>query len=554
MAISLAPSTSQARSAGTTPSRSGDRLHFHGLLEALSPAARLWWLREEGLLTEGDPKGSATASSTPSFGTNVDANDPSLDYLGGQTGPAIAAAGLRMMVGWHDISGVPIRDSTRLDASITGVSYSDDGGRSFVDLIGLPNPNPNQQWFGLPTIVAMDGGEHFIVADLYWPSSTRDCNARPRPSYALAMTVATVTAGGVSFGDPIIATDGGNACNFVPGLSFLDKPWLDFDPKTRTLAMSYTRFLAQTGKRDTSSGCNAGQIEVVRARVPADPNDLRSGNFSDPVVVWPEECNPDGTVVINQGSNVAVDGRGNAYVAWERNAISNVFFSNDPYVYVHAALVRWGAGHPATGGPDEPVVLTKGQVNSTPAGGIRSLDGAAIAGSGHLGVDWPRVAVNRRLGEVEFVWPDASLHPLGDVWLRAMPKNLDLSEADPIRRVNDDADGAVHLEPAVSVRSDGVICMSWYDRRLWGADSPLTDYFGECRPGAETQMPDFRITTGETDWANTSRFFDSDFGVYTDNDSTGRRTYFAWTDGRIGVPQPFVDSSFAIARRSTEEE
>jgi hypothetical protein len=51
-----------------------------------------------------------------------------------------------------------------------------------------------------------------------------------------------------------------------------------------------------------------------------------------------------------------------------------------------------------------------------------------------------------------------------------------------------------------------------------------------------------RITTGSTDWAGTGSLIDPNFGDYTDNATDGTRTYFTWSDGRIGVPQPFVDS------------
>jgi hypothetical protein len=92
------------------------------------------------------------------------------------------------------------------------------------------------------------------------------------------------------------------------------------------------------------------------------------------------------------------------------------------------------------------------------------------------------------------------------------------------------------------VREDGAICSSWYDRRLFSPDSAMTDYFGECRPNIATNAGDFRITTGATDWANTSTLIIPNFGDYSDNASVGDKTYFIWSDGRLGIPQPFVDS------------
>jgi hypothetical protein len=78
--------------------------------------------------------------------------------------------------------------------------------------------------------------------------------------------------------------------------------------------------------------------------------------------------------------------------------------------------------------------------------------------------------------------------------------------------------------------------------RLTGPDSSRTDYFGERRSTATGNAKDFRVTTGNTDWTNTSSLITPNFGDYTDNVSVGTRTYYTWSDGRIGVPQPFVDS------------
>ena len=83
--------------------------------------------------------------------------------------------------------------------------------------------------------------------------------------------------------------------------------------------------------------------------------------------------------------------------------------------------------------------------------------------------------------------------------------------------------------------------LSWYDRRIAGPNSATTDYFGEIRATPTTSARDFRITTGSTDWTNTSSLITPNFGDYTDNASTGSTTYYTWSDGRLGIPQPFVD-------------
>ena len=80
-----------------------------------------------------------------------------------------------------------------------------------------------------------------------------------------------------------------------------------------------------------------------------------------------------------------------------------------------------GANAPLMGGKNHPVVITKGQTNATPVGGVRSLDATVIAGYNRgTGNDFPRIAWNRVSGRVIVAWNDASLHPLGDIWLRSL--------------------------------------------------------------------------------------------------------------------------------------
>lgn len=306
------------------------------------------------------------------------------------------------MVGWNDATGFLVSPSTDRRASLTGVGFSADGGRSFDDLIGLPNNNRNQQWFGDPTIVAVDNGRNFIVGSLYLPSFSFDCSKKPA-LLALAVSVATVSASGsVSFGPPVVAASGGDICkldreNPPPNTAFLDKEWLAYDSTTPMLAMSYTRFFFGFGGQS-----GTGRIELVRAHVPADAGALRRSDFTRPAKVWPEEQD----FVANQGSYVSLAPGRDAYVSWERNLITNLFNGN-PYVYIHAARIRRGDSSPVVGGPGSPRVVSKGQVNSTRDGGVKSLD-------------TPK-------NVVVVVWNDASKHPLGDIWLRALPRNLDVT-------------------------------------------------------------------------------------------------------------------------------
>lgn len=489
--------------------------------------------------------GSASAVRAPQVstarrlatGTNVNANDPAHDLAAGQNQTAIAAAKATVVTAWNDATGLLVAPSTDLRASMTGVAISRDRGRTFRDLLGLPNPNANQKWYGDPTVVAIDS-HHFAIGSIYSPSGTYTCAQAPA-RVALAVVILTIGASGdVSFGDPVITAQGADYCLLGTGepdgdslnAAFLDKEWLSYNKASRTLAMSYTRlFFGYDGQSGD------GQVELVRAQVPEDPATLSATDWSKPVVVWPEEA-----TVVNQGAYVSVASNGDAYVSWERNVSSNTS-NGDPYVYIHVARVKPDDTTPDLGGPDHPRVVTTGQVNSNGRGGVKSLDTAAIAGYFRTGggQDYPRIAVDTKLKKVIVVWNDGSAHPLGDIWMRALPLNLKI--AGSIRRVNDDDSYALHFMPAVSIRSNGSVATSWYDRRIGGANSTRTDYYGEVRRTPGRSARDFRVTSASTDWLRTSSYVTPNFGDYTDNASTGNTTYYAWTDGRIGVPQPFVD-------------
>jgi hypothetical protein len=502
----------------------------------LSAGARSWFKAPATGATAPAAGGAATRSARIAFGSNVDAADPNEDLAAGQSETAIAAAGSTVVTAWNDVSAFLVQPSTDQRASATGLGVSTDGGRHFRDLIGLRNNRLNQQWFGDPSVIAVDP-DTFLIGSLYLPATVLDCSPGHQAHLQLAVEVLSLGAGGAaSLGLPVVTADGGDVCPLFnstqppPNIGMLDKDWLSYDKHTRTLAMSYTRFFFGFGGQSGS-----GQIEVVRAHLPADPRTLTAHNWSAPITVWPEEL-----TIANQGAYVSVSSTGDAYLAWERNLQSNTFNGN-PFVFIHAARVRAGDRTPTVGGPAFPRVVSLGQRNSNGAGGVKSLDAVAIAGYNRgTGQDMPRIAVDGPLGKVIVTWNDASAHPLGDIWMRALPLNL--AVGGPITKVNDDNSYALHFLPALSIRGDGAVVTSWYDRRLTGPDSARTDYFGEVRATPTGNATDFRVTTGSTDWAGTSSVITPNFGDYTDNASTGGKTYFTWSDGRIGVPQPFVDS------------
>jgi len=193
-----------------------------------SQGLSIWLNPPDGQLTT-----SAGRAATVSFGSNVDAANPQEDTAGGQSEEAIAAAsGGRVMADWNDITGVMFPPNTR-SGSVTGVGYSTDGGRHFRDLVGLPNPNPDEQWSGDPAIVAIDGGAHYIVGSLYAPSFNACGDTHPS-MFTVAVSVATPSSAGVAFTKPIIVNNPGNLCALARrrppnNIAILDKDWLAWD-------------------------------------------------------------------------------------------------------------------------------------------------------------------------------------------------------------------------------------------------------------------------------------------------------------------------------------
>ena len=79
-----------------------------------------------------------------------------------------------MIAAWNDANVFVVSPSTKTEASLTGVGWSGNGGALWHDLKGLPNNQNAQQWFGDPTVVAIDA-THFVVGSLYLPRLGAGC-------------------------------------------------------------------------------------------------------------------------------------------------------------------------------------------------------------------------------------------------------------------------------------------------------------------------------------------------------------------------------------------
>ena len=163
--------------------------------------------------------------------------------------------------------------------------------------------------------------------------------------------------------------------------------------------------------------------------------------------------------------------------------------------------------------------------------------------------DFPRIAVSDRYGTVSIVWNDARLHPLGDILMQSFALgNLSPVQGTPLR-LNSHASGGLHFMPALrNADADGRLNVSWYERS--SPTTALTNVFAALslnprttsRPGSTTL-----VTDAPSNWLVVSSDIVPNFGDYTDNyviatasaPFTGQTLYVAWSDGRLGLPQPF---------------
>lgn len=487
------------------------------------------------------------------FSPNVDATDPTEDTFQGQSETAIAASGNFVLSAWNDASGFftdPL--STQ---GLTGVGFSNDAGQTFTDLIGLPNTNPNQRWFGDPTVVsfkASDGTVYFYIGSLYLPGFFFSAGGGGGggggtgcSNFEVALQVAKVPAGSnqlVFIGGAVPVVNGGSFfCNGTFTLpNFPDKPFATIDRNHGKIAVSYTCFGFGSFTGSPSCGFN-GEIDLAACDISVDPTTPTCSPGSNPGATFIQVAPPDPNFEVLQGSYPTVNpSSGDVYVAWERNWLTNVFFcffggpGCDRFTHIQAAHVPssciTGSGGCAS--------LTSTTIEQN----LRSLDGfGGIPGYNRFfGQDFPRIAFNSVTGQVVIVWNEANKHWLGDIVMKTTDASLgNLSDK---LIVNDDNSGALHFLPAVSVDAFGNINISWYDRRTDPTGWNTNVFAASIRPGSVGGV-NAQVTTVATNWAATPTLIAPNFGDYTDNTSDGGTFFVNWSDGRAGAPNSFVASA-----------
>ena len=477
---------------------------------------------------------------------NVDAANPQEDVtpsgvqIHGQSETSIAAAGPYVVEAWNDGTGFFAPCPSPMNKQeLTGFGFSNDGGKTFTDLGGLPNANcATSKIFGDPSVAAyrVGGSTYFYISSIFIPFNV--------PENALSVTACKVNGSGttatLACGQPIVAAIS-SECATIFGFtfcSFLDKEFLSIDPVRGRLYMSYTEF----GVSSLASSSGIIELAVCDLSSPASPTCHNGSNGSITgagatatpyFVVAPGDVNG----CENEGAYPAVDlNTGAVYVAYEHNWFTGLFnCANVPTQnvmnYIPFSCLTLTATSPCEG------------PNATRRVNITSLEAAFIPGYNRFPAsDFPRVAVSDPAGTVSMVWNDARQHPTGDIFLQSFDLgSLTAVQSQPVR-VNSSFDtGGWHFLPAVNTSGKGNLAVSFYSRS--SANTAITDVRASLNVNPRTNSTptsnDRRITTVSSDWNAVSSIIIPNFGDYTDNYIFGTTLYVAWSDGRLGIPQPF---------------
>jgi hypothetical protein len=466
----------------------------------------------------------------------------------GQSETSIAAAGSYVVEAWNDATGFFAScGSPNNKEELTGLAFSNDGGQTFTDLGGIPNLNcATSLAEGDPSVEAyqVGGNTYFYISSIFIPFNV--------PQNALSVTACQVTGSGssatLSCGQPIIAAISSDCIDVGFTIcSFLDKEFLSVDAARGKLSMSYTEF----GFTDADG---AGQINLAACDLtvnPANPTCSNGSGFSflNPLAVpaYLVVSANNNNFCEQEGAYPAVDpASGDVYVAFEFNWATNLnsfgpcAVTPTQEVLAHIPRSCLTATSPSPCLPP----FSEAAVN------IVSTVATFVPGYNRFpSNDFPRIAVSNAAGTVSIVWNDAKTNPLGDILMQSYNLGTLIAvQSAPVKLNNDTTNGALHFLPAVrNADSNGRLSVSWYDRRL-NPSSAITHVFAALGvdPRTTSTPSNSRVTDVSSDWLAVSSDIVPNFGDYTDNymvKGTGKHAsntfYVAWSDGRLGDPQPF---------------
>ena len=469
------------------------------------------------------------------FGSNVNAANPAEDVSPngtrayGQSETSTAAIGHYVVEQWNDATtffSPPCSPSFKDQGS--GWGFSSDGGKTFTDQGGLPNTScATSTWSGDPSVEAWapGGTTYFYQSSLLGASSLPNGDS----GLLVALTACKVSPPSTISCNPtptVLATNPG-------AFNFEDKDFMSIDPVRGLLYVSFTDF---------NSPPTFNNIVLFVCDIRSNPG---NPTCYGPVIV--ASSDPSNFCEL-EGAYPAVDlATGDVYVAYEFNIGTNLT-SFGPCASLpmqnRVNLVPGPCASPPSAFPLCSGPFKEADVN------ITSMSGAFIPGYNRFPMnDFPRIAVSDPNGTVSIVWNDTRLHPAGDILLQSFDLNGLFPtpvQSAPVR-INK-ATGGWHMMPALrNVDAAGDLNISFYGRA--SANTAITNVYAaiDVSPLATTTPGNMLVTTAPSDWNAVSSDIVPNFGDYTDNyiiatgsaPFTQEKLFVAWSDGRLGVPQPF---------------
>jgi hypothetical protein len=484
------------------------------------------------------PNGTAGKLTHNNFAPNVNAANPSEDVSPngtrayGQSEVSTAAIGPYVVEQWNDATAffsAPCSPSFK--DQLSGWGFSSDRGTTFIDQGGLPNVNcATSSWSGDPSVEAWaTGGTNY-----FYQSSLFSAASLPNGDNGLlvAVTACKVSPPSTISCNPnpvVLATNPGT-------FNFEDKDFMSIDPVRGILYVTFTDF---------NSPPTFNNIVVFACDIRSNPG---NPTCSGPAIV--ASADPSNFCEL-EGSYPAVDlATGDVYIAYEFNwgtNLSNFGPCASLPVQDRVNLVSGTCASPVATFPNGCTgPFKEADVN------ITSMTGAFIPGYNRFPMnDFPRIAVSDPNGTVSIVWNDTRLHPAGDILMQSFFLNSQFPtpvQSKPVR-INQ-ATGGWHMLPALrNVNAQGNLNISFYSRA--SANTAKTDVYAalNVNPLVTSIPSNVLITTGPSDWNSVSSDIVPNFGDYTDNyviasrsaPFTNQTLFVAWSDGRLGVPQPFND-------------
>jgi hypothetical protein len=471
---------------------------------------------------------------------NVDAANPGEDIspngtqVFGQSETSIAAVDQYVVEAWNDATGLlaPCPSPNSKEEG-TGFGFSNNGGSSFTDLGGLPNVDcAGTRFQGDPSVEAwgFQGGHYFYISSLFATVSGLE----------IAVTACQVIGSGasatLSCGQPTVVATSPTGFD---GFSFLDKPFAAIDPMRGRLYITYADF----GAGDS--------IALAACDLTNNPMQPVCSNGSSNGPTYVVVAAPDPNSCQNEGAYPAVDvSTGDVYVAYEHNW---------PSVFAVGVCTTEPTKEVVTHIPNACLTLPGPSACTGPftqtAELVTSLSGAFVPGYNRFPMnDFPRIAVSSTHGTVSILWNDARFKPTGDILLQswstgnAFPTPIQLKPV-VVDRAATAGHGWQFLPAMRNADDDGNLFISWYGRAI--PATAVTNLYAAVgvSPLTHATPSNIRITDVGSDWNAVSSDIIPNFGDYTDNyvgavvsfgpPFTGKIGYTAWSDGRLGIPQPF---------------